>query len=88
MDWRTVTFVFLPHQLREFTALLDMLPSSDLVGVADVESFDPFVSAAQRFGRLKDIRSIGLIVAELTSLALAELEAAQDDAEGEDEAAD
>ncbi len=89
MKWRTVTLTFLDHQLQDFEDLLGALPPSDLVGVADIEQFQPFVDAASKFGRLKSIRSIGLIVHELTRLALeriAAAEAAQVEEQAEDEA--
>ena len=53
MDWKTITFAFLPHQLQEFETLLQCLPPSDLVGVADVRNFDAFVEAARRYGAIE-----------------------------------
>ena len=72
-DWKVVTFTFLPHQLKDFEDLFAALPSSDLVGYAERPLFEPFVKAASRYGRLKTMRSIGLIIAALTEIALAEV---------------
>ena len=73
MDWKTVTFAFLPHQMKHFEELLEALPASDLVGVACLEDFERFVAATKRYGRLKQVRSIGLMVGALTELALEEI---------------
>lgn len=78
MDYKIVTFTFLDHQLRDFTELLEALPASDVVGVVDQAQFQAFTDAAQKVGRLKEIRSIGLIVAHLTEIARAELQRAED----------
>ena len=85
IEWRTVTFAWVPHQLEEFETLLQSLPPSDLVGVADAANFPSFAEAAQKYGRLKEIRSVGIIIAHLVELAQAELDAAGesgDDADG------
>ena len=83
-DWKNITFTFLPHQLREFEVLMDSIPPSDFLGVAGNEMFTPFVDAAQRYGRLKTIRSIGLIISRLTQVALAELALAEADEKASD----
>jgi hypothetical protein len=96
MDWKQVTFMFLPHQLDDLTTLLDSIGTADLVAVASIDQFEEFLKAAVNYGKLKDIRNAGMAVALLTTVALreiAESEAGdQDDDEtrgetGEEEAA-
>ena len=70
VDWKVVTLTFLPHQMVEFQALIETLPPSDLVGVADVAIYDDFINAAIKFARLKDVRNIGMALALLARIAL------------------
>ena len=77
MDWRVVTFTFLDHQLKEFKTLIDTLPSSDLLGVADLKQHQAFTEATSKYGRFQEIRSLGLIIAALTETALAEVAKAE-----------
>jgi len=69
-DWRNVTFTFLPHQLEEFQTLIDRIEGSqDLVGVAPIESYEPFAEAVGRYQRIRDVRSIGTTIGLLTRVA-------------------
>lgn len=69
LRWKRVTFEFLPHQLENFTELLESLDGAhDFYGVASEEQFKPFLEAAAEFARVKDVRSIGTAIALLTEL--------------------
>ena len=72
-DFRTVTFTFLAHQLTEFEDVIESIPASDLVGVAEREQFDEFASAIAGFIRVKDVRHIGTVLTLLTKIAMAEI---------------
>jgi hypothetical protein len=77
-DWKTLTFVFLPHQMGEFKDLLAAVEGKqDLVGAAPAALFDPFLKAASGYARLKEIRNVGTVIALLTRIALAEIQADQ-----------
>lgn len=69
IQWKTVTFTFLPHQLVEFDALVKEIGDADLVGVVPEDQFDPFMDAVAKYGRATDVRGVGSIVAMLTRLA-------------------
>lgn len=72
-DWRTVTFTFLPHQLDNFKTLIEHLNGAqDLVGVAPLDGFDTFAKALGGYSRIRDVRSIGMVIDLLTTVALAE----------------
>ena len=82
MDWKVITLTFLPHQLENFNALIDMMPSSDLVGLAPLSDYQQFIDALIKWARYKDARNLGTALALLADIALAELaEAEEDDAE-------
>ena len=85
MDWKVVTLTFLPHQIENFNALIDMVPSSDMVGLAPLSDYQRFIDALIKWARYKDVRNLGTALALLTDIALAELakaaKAEEDDAE-------
>jgi hypothetical protein len=70
MDWRAVTFSFLPHQVDKLTELIDSMPASDMVAAGNVEQFDEFMKAVVGYGRLKNIRNAGIAIAVITDMAL------------------
>jgi hypothetical protein len=68
-DWRTVIFTFLPHQLSDFNELIKQMDAADLVGVANIEQFDPFAKALGEFMRFRDVKAVGTAIAKLTEIA-------------------
>ena len=73
MDWKVITLTFLPHQLENFNALIDMMPSSDLVGLAPLSDYQRFVDALIKWARYKNVRNVGTALALLADIALVEL---------------
>ena len=66
IDWKIVPFTFLPHQLDNLTAIIDAIPPSDAVMVADMSQFKPFLDAATKFSRLKNIRNASTAIAVIS----------------------
>lgn len=65
-DWKTVTLTFLPSQLEDFKELIvAMAGVQDLVGVADRGVFEKFSEALSKFGRFREIKSVGQVLAEM-----------------------
>jgi len=83
LDWKTVSFSFLPHQVENLKHLVDDIPASDMVAVGNVEQFDGFMKAVVGYGRLKNIRNAGIAIAVLTQIAMQALEEAEIEAEEE-----
>ncbi|MEZ0073566.1 ParB N-terminal domain-containing protein [Planotetraspora sp. GP83] len=80
-DWRMATLMFLPHQMEEFKDAIAVIDSAtDLIGVAELEQFEPFAAAVYEFGRCRDVRNFTTMVALLTDIALREIKAAQAEA--------
>ena len=73
MDWKVITLTFLPHQLENFNTLIDMMPSSDMVGLAPLSDYQLFIDALIKWGRYKDVRNVGTALALLADIALVEL---------------
>jgi ParB-like nuclease domain len=73
-DWRLVTLTFLPKQMREFDAVVSQIEASDMVGAAPLDYFPEFAQAVHKYGRLKDVRSIGTTISLLIKAAHAEIE--------------
>jgi len=63
MDWKVVSFSFLPHQFKNLQALIDTIPPSDMVVVGMEQQFDPFMKAVVKFARLKDVRNAAIAIA-------------------------
>ena len=75
LQWKNVTFTFVPHQLAGLDQLIASIDGRpDLLGVAPIEWFDEFAKAVARFGRVRDIRSVGTTIATLTRLAQKEID--------------
>jgi hypothetical protein len=74
MDWRVVTFTFLPHQFDDLQALLDAIPSSDAVVAGSFDQYADFMKATIQYARIKNVRNAGLAIASLTAIALREIE--------------
>lgn len=69
-QWRTVTFTFLPHQLADFTELIERLEASELVGLAPMEIYNDFAQALAGYMRFRNIRHAGTAIHALTKAAL------------------
>nr|DAI64394.1 MAG TPA: ParB protein [Caudoviricetes sp.] len=84
-DWRMVSLMFLPEQMKRFEGLIEALGSqNELVGVAQAEQFEKFSRALVEFGQVRNIKNVAAIVDTLTKIALAEIDkhrkAAEDEA--------
>lgn len=78
-DWRIVNFSFLPKQLDDLETLAKMVDSkAELVGVADVKQYEKFCNALSKYGKTKNVTSMGTVVALLTEIALREVEKCQE----------
>ncbi len=80
LHFKTLSFAFLGHQMDDFDQLLGALDGKqDLVLVGMEEQFKEFLVAASKFGRFKDIRSGGTVIAVLTKIALALVEQGEEE---------
>lgn len=79
-DWRAVGLLFLPAQLEDFRAALDTIDKhTELLGIADLASFDEFAQQVHRYGWLHEVRNMATAIALLTQLAAREADAAEED---------
>ena len=77
-DWRVINFSFLPTQLRDFETLVKAMDSkTEMVGVADIEQYQAFCDALNKYGRTVNVTSISTVVSLLTEIALKEIEKCQ-----------
>lgn len=81
-DWKTISFLFLPHQLDDLQRLLEVCAGNqELVGLAERESFSQFAQAVKQLSRFNDVKAIGTVVDMMTKITLEHLgEAGYDDA--------
>lgn len=73
MDWKLVSFAFLPHQLDNLKTLLYTIPPSALVAGVPMELFDAFLQAVIKYGRLKNVTNAGTAVALIIEKMLVEI---------------
>lgn len=77
-DWRIINLTFLPKELKNFETLAKAVDSkADMVGVADVAQYEEFCNALMKFGRTKNVKSIGTSLSLLIEIALREVEKCQ-----------
>lgn len=77
-DWRMVTLLFLPKQMKEFEDVIAMLDrKTEVVGVADADQFSAFSKALLDFARIRNIKSMAAAIFALTRIAREEVEKAQ-----------
>ena len=77
-DWRIVSLTFLPKQMENLENLVKLVDSkADFVGVADRKQYEAFCSALSKYGKAKNVKSMGTTVAMLTEIALKEIEKCQ-----------
>jgi hypothetical protein len=77
MDWKVITFTFLPHQFDDMQGLLDAIPATDLLLAGSLDQFSEFMKATIQYARIKNVRNAGLAIASLTAIALKEIEESQ-----------
>jgi hypothetical protein len=74
-DWQMVTLLFLPLQMEEFKAALDMIDhSTKLLGVAERDQFGDFARAVHAHGRYHNVRNLAATIAKLVQTAVREIE--------------
>lgn len=79
LQWRSVTFAFLPHQLDNIKAFLESLDKNqDLIVCALKEQWPEFVKQCSAISKAKNIRSGGSVVAYLIETAQQLLEKEND----------
>lgn len=84
-DWRKIELTFLPKQMHDFQTLCKTIDTkAELVGVADREQFDEFSNAMIKYGRTKNVTSVGTVVSLLTEIALREIKKAEEEAANEE----
>ena len=85
MDWKTVVLTFLPHQFKDFKAVLEAIGPADILSIAPVEQFQPFMDAVLAYSRFKDVRNVGTALSLLSRIALEQLEESETQGAGNDE---
>ena len=73
IDWKTVQFTFLPHQIHDLDKLIEKTQSVEIEGVASKEQFKPFVEALEKTQKFEDVKSVGTAVYLMTKAALERL---------------
>ena len=77
LEWREMSFVFLPEQFSSFDEFTKECGKKDFLGVALRKQYEDFVDTLWKYQKYQDIRSVGMAIDLLTKKAKAELEGAE-----------
>ena len=70
IDWKTVQFTFLPHQLEDMNRLVEKSVGAEVVGIVGDEQFKKFVDALEKTKRFNDVKAVGTAVYLMIKSAL------------------
>lgn len=70
IDWKTVEFLFLNHQIEDLKKLVDTVTPADTVGVASIEQFKPFVDALEKVKKFNNVKAVGTAINMMIKAAL------------------
>lgn len=73
IEWKTVQFTFLSHQLKDMDKLIKKTEGVEVEGIADIALFKPFVEALEKTQKFQDVKSVGTAVYLMVKAALKEL---------------
>lgn len=71
-DWKNILLLFLPHQVKDFNALVEAAKkfSPDYVGVSNMEEYEPFIKALAKYQQYADVKNVSAAVHSMTKWAL------------------
>ena len=83
LEWREMSFVFLPEQFSKFDEFVKACGTKDFLGVALRKQYDEVIDVLWKYQKYQDIRSVGMAIDLLSKKAKAELDGAEytDDSE-------
>lgn len=73
IEWKTVQFTFLSHQLKDLQKLVDKTEGVEVEGLADIALFKPFVEALEKTQKFDEVKSVGTAVHMMVKAALEQL---------------
>lgn len=73
IEWKTVQFTFLNHQMKNLNKLIEKTADADYEGVIELEQFKPFVDALQKTQKFQDVKAVGTAVYLMVKAALEKL---------------
>ena len=85
IEWKTVQFLFLQHQMEDLKKLVDKSQGAEVTGIVGDEQFKPFVEALEKVKKFDDVKAVGTAVYMMVKAALEKL---GDAGYGEDEDAE
>lgn len=62
IEWKTIEFLFLNHQLQDLKTLAEKVSKSDFIGIADIEQFKPFVDALESTKKFGNVKAVGAAI--------------------------
>lgn len=71
-DWKSIMFMFLPHQIKDLEKLVESVKrvSPGIVGVASVDEYKPFIETLSKYQSFADIKNVGAAIHAMIKSAL------------------
>ena len=73
VEWKTVQFTFLSHQLKDFELLAEKTANAEIECLADRKLFEPFVEALEKTQKFQEVKAVGAAVYIMVKAALEQL---------------
>ncbi len=67
-NFKTVTFTFLPHQIKELDDVVKKIPSSEYLGYTDIDQFKGFADAVEKTKKFENIKAVGTAIHQMIKL--------------------
>ena len=71
-EWKNVSLLFLPHQIKDLEKLVEIVKrySPDYVGVAGIDEYAPFIEALAKYQDFAEVKNVGAAIHAMTKLSL------------------
>jgi len=74
IDWRLITFAFLPDKLEDLKEIAKAVPESDFVGAASIKTFNAFKETLIQLKKAENIRSVGSLISRMVEIVKQHIE--------------
>ena len=71
-EWKNVSLLFLPHQIKDLEKLVEIVKrySPDYVGVAGIDEYAPFIETLAKYQDFAEVKNVGAAIHAMTKLSL------------------
>lgn len=71
LDFKIITFLFLPSQLEKFDVITDLIEKdTKLIGIAEMEQYEKLRETMKQLKQVEDIRAVGMIISRMCDIVI------------------